>query len=907
MHVLYLAIIHPLELLIECFFIFFDKSFNDYGLAIVGISLVINLLALPLYRVAETLQRKERDVRMRLSGGIARIKDTFKGDEQYMILSTFYKQNHYHPAYALRSSVSLLIQVPFFIAAYNFLSNLAQLQGISFLFIPNLGTPDGMLSIGGISVNVLPIAMTLINIIAGAIYTKGFPVRDKIQLYAMALLFLVLLYTSPAGLVFYWTLNNMFSLVKNVLYRLKRPLPVLYGIAVVGITGLTIAIWIVHPTLSLSNRIIFVAGCLFVVLIPFLLKLGNNLYQQFLIEFANDDRIRNTLFLASGVLLFLLHGLVIPANLISSSTIEFAFSGTVTNPLAYIGHTATVFFGLWVVWPIFIYAMAQRPMKAMLSVLFMIISLSSLVNLFFFTGEYGIVSTLLQFENPTLREASHSMMVLPSVITLMLALILLFVLRYRKARWIESILIILALGLMASGLLQCATIQREYREYAQNLAVLDVGEAETGSIKPVFQLSKSAKNVVFIFLDRAMASFFPHIIADNPDMESQLAGFTYYPNTVSFGHNTLHGAPAMMGGYEYTPDAMNARTNEKLVDKHNESLLVLPRLFLESGYSITITDPPYSNYKWEADYTPYQPYPDMKVFHHQGKYSIRYKNEHRDVLDWNPSFESDTIRKRLPIFAILKTSFPLVRRTLYEEGRYFQKKAITLTADSFIDGYSQLYYLPSLTAYSEGPGTFLCIGNDATHKPLTLQTPEYEPRSQVTQCNTPLDGIEGLTNVDIAHYQVNVAALKRLGIWFDQMREEGVYDNTRIIIVSDHGSDLYSEGMKEFGSKMYEYNRYVPLMLFKDFGAEEDVIIDSTFMTNADAPLFAIKDLIENPINPATKKNLYEQENKKLVNAYYGPWDPRENSGAVFNYDYSRSFSVHDDIFVESNWAPIKH
>ena len=39
----------------------------------------------------------------------------------------------------------------------------------------------------------------------------------------MAGLFLVLLYDSPSGLVFYWTLNNLFSLVKNIFYKLKNP------------------------------------------------------------------------------------------------------------------------------------------------------------------------------------------------------------------------------------------------------------------------------------------------------------------------------------------------------------------------------------------------------------------------------------------------------------------------------------------------------------------------------------------------------------------------------------------------------------------------------------------------------------------------------------------------------------
>ena len=39
----------------------------------------------------------------------------------------------------------------------------------------------------------------------------------------MALFFLVFLYTSPSGLVFYWTLNNLFSLVKTIFYKLSTP------------------------------------------------------------------------------------------------------------------------------------------------------------------------------------------------------------------------------------------------------------------------------------------------------------------------------------------------------------------------------------------------------------------------------------------------------------------------------------------------------------------------------------------------------------------------------------------------------------------------------------------------------------------------------------------------------------
>ena len=129
---------------------------------------------------------------------------------------------------ALRSSISLIIQVPFFIAAYHFLSNLEIIQSIPFLFIHDLGEPDALFSIGSFKINVLPIAMTIINILSGAVYTKGFPIKEKIQLYAMALLFLFLLYDSPSGLVLYWTMNNVFSLVKNIFYKTNNPARTLY-------------------------------------------------------------------------------------------------------------------------------------------------------------------------------------------------------------------------------------------------------------------------------------------------------------------------------------------------------------------------------------------------------------------------------------------------------------------------------------------------------------------------------------------------------------------------------------------------------------------------------------------------------------------------------------------------------
>ena len=140
-----------------------------------------------------------------------------------MMLQTYYRQNNYNPLYSLRGIISLLLQIPFFIAAYQFLSTLQTLNGASFGIIKDMSVPDGLLKIGGLTVNLLPIIMTAINFISSYIYSKGYPLKTKLQLYITALFFLVFLYNSPSGLVFYWTLNNAFSLLKTIILKFKNP------------------------------------------------------------------------------------------------------------------------------------------------------------------------------------------------------------------------------------------------------------------------------------------------------------------------------------------------------------------------------------------------------------------------------------------------------------------------------------------------------------------------------------------------------------------------------------------------------------------------------------------------------------------------------------------------------------
>ena len=113
---LYNLIISPIELFIDWVFVFISNNFEKYGIfvSVFGVSLAMNFMALPIYNIADKIQEKERNISLKLAKQVKRIKETFKGDEQFMMLQAYYKEEHYHPLYVFRSSLSILIEIPFF-------------------------------------------------------------------------------------------------------------------------------------------------------------------------------------------------------------------------------------------------------------------------------------------------------------------------------------------------------------------------------------------------------------------------------------------------------------------------------------------------------------------------------------------------------------------------------------------------------------------------------------------------------------------------------------------------------------------------------------------------------------------------------------------------------------------------
>lgn len=871
MNFIYDLIFGPVEKVVDLVFCIFSALISPGGITLIGVSLVINFLTLPLYNIAESIQDKERQLQKRMEPRVKKIKAAFKGDEQFMIMSEYYRQNNYHPLYSLRNALSIVIQVPFFVGAYNYLSHCEALQNTSFLFIQNLGEPDGLLSfsLGSnlVSVNILPIIMTSINIISGIIYTKGFPVKDKLQVFGLALIFLVLLYNSPSGLVFYWILNNIFSLMKNIIAKIKVKK---------------------HPTETEKDE---------------------KALEDKLITEKSSQKGYLPLFIFSGLVLATTLGLVLPASLIYTSPIEFSYlgiSGANNNPTSYIFHAWFLFLGLFLFWPGMFAKMFGNKFKVLSYVEF-IMCICTITNVYIFSHDYGTFDNRFILDNEAaIAKTSFVNCFFPLlIIGGIIAIVVLLEKKWVKAR--KRVLKYLSLVMMAVTLGEVALTGYKMvyiRDEFERVTLLREKENLKNSQekdKTFFNLTKTGHNVIVLFVDRAITEYFDYALEEFPELKDSYKGFTHYQNCMSYGPFTYLATPAMLAGYDYTPEKLNQRSDVLLVDKHNESLMLMPKLFSDKDYDVVVSDTPWTNYSWVPDFTPFEQFPEIKTTQLQGKYVSEYKEK----INSKAGNFQDTLDKQcksqLPYFTMLQAMYPPLRELFYN----IYKSNITGTA--FTKNFSALYLLPDFTEFSNESNTYTFIGNDTPHEWFYLNAPYYteESAEKIQIINSSYEFVD---NRELKAYQVNMATYKAIGNFLDYLKENDCYDNTRIIIVSDHGRDL---SLQSFDESVVENGSWLNcLLLYKDFNSTSELTKSMDLMTNADTLYLATEGLDLSENNPFTNEKLTKQREDKniiqIATEKNQTWNASGHMGDTqFNLN-GPTYVIKDNIFREENWTVLE-
>ncbi|MBO4425563.1 MAG: YidC/Oxa1 family membrane protein insertase [Clostridiales bacterium] len=849
---LYSLIFGPLETVFEIIFSILNKNIRSAGVSVIFLSLAFSLLVLPLYRRADRIQEETRIKEEKLKPVIDHIKKVFKGDERFMMLQTYYRQNDYSPLSVVKSTVSLLLQIPFFLAAYRMLSNNMYLTGAAFGPIADLGKPDALLVIGAVTINLLPIIMTLVNVISSAIYTTKLPLKSKLQLYGMAAVFLILLYNSPSGMVLYWTCNNLFALVKNIVLKF---FPIKEKAEAK------------EKVYTSRHKVLFIMSCI-----------------------------------AAGFYT----GWFLPSSVMSLAPQEFVNICTMGDPNMYLVDSLCLGLGLFVLWPAVFSGIASDKGKRAMAYVMFILTCLLVVNSQLFSNGFGTMNNELVYDAAPVFLTKDILINLAVCVAAGAAAYLLV----RFARSVAAVVAVSAsIVFFVMGIVNIFKIEEGYK------TVKDQYSAEM----PEFTLSTEGQNVVIIMLDRAVGPMIPYILAEHPDLEERLDGFTYYSNTVSFGAWTNFAAPALYGGYEYTPDKLNARDDELLMDKHDEALKVLPAIFSENGFDSVMINPSYAGYTWYPSLGIFDDLEGVKAYNTLYKYS---------KIDFGKAYD-DEIKHNLFSYSLYKSAPVLLQSVFYDNGNYNETTLVDVSESSqiitgpstayghnkdFEAEYYALLGLESMTVIEDGSGNnFLFFSCKSTHNPALLSEPDYLPADYVD--NTAFDAanmarftVNGKTMLvldsnDYAHYQINTASLYALADWLDYLRDQGVYDNTKIIVVADHGSGL--GGFSDLFLSDFEVGLdaewFTPLFMVKDFGATGFTTSDE-FMTNADTPYLALKDVIDDPVNPYTGNPITNEDKYgDLLLFNSTEWEVENNNGTTYLPGYW--YSVHDDLWNKDNWT----
>ena len=240
----------------------FHQITGSYGIAIIFMSIIVSTLTIPLHNLSNYWQKQDLHIQEKIAAKIAEFKRAFSGREYFMMIQTLYRQNNYHPSMALKNSFGLLIQIPFFLAAYQLLYNMPSLNGESFLIFANLNEPDKLFSFNDIDINLLPFLMIFINLLNIYVSINFFNTKNHVQLYVLAGIFFILLFSAPVALLLYWTTNNLFSLGRNLIMLFNSKASSIYYI--------NFKLWLIRSMnqACLILLIYFVLSKLLVVFIP---------------------------------------------------------------------------------------------------------------------------------------------------------------------------------------------------------------------------------------------------------------------------------------------------------------------------------------------------------------------------------------------------------------------------------------------------------------------------------------------------------------------------------------------------------------------------------------------------------------------------------------------------------------
>ncbi len=196
---------HPLLQLLRLL----ESWVKNFGVAIFLLATVVRLALHPLNMAS----MKSMRAMTRLQPEMDRIREKYKNKPEQMNASVMalYKENKVNPA---GGCLPMVLQMPLFFALYQVLNSAIDLRQAPFVgWIHDLAAPDHLFSVAGFSIHILPIIMAITGFIQQKLTPT--PAQQATTMYLMNFFMLFIFYGLPSGLVFYWTVMNLYTALQQ--------------------------------------------------------------------------------------------------------------------------------------------------------------------------------------------------------------------------------------------------------------------------------------------------------------------------------------------------------------------------------------------------------------------------------------------------------------------------------------------------------------------------------------------------------------------------------------------------------------------------------------------------------------------------------------------------------------------
>ncbi|WP_042422137.1 membrane protein insertase YidC [Comamonas granuli] len=189
------------------------KLIGNWGWSIVALVLLLKVAFYWLNAKAYASMAKMKAINPRIMEMRERLKDNPQQMQQEMM--RIYREEKVNP---MGGCLPIMVQIPVFIALYWVLLSSVEMRGAPWIgWVHDLAAPDPFF--------ILPVLMTLSTLLQTALNPAPPDPMQAKMMWIMPLMFSVMFFFFPAGLVLYWLTNNLLSIAQQWIINTRMGVP----------------------------------------------------------------------------------------------------------------------------------------------------------------------------------------------------------------------------------------------------------------------------------------------------------------------------------------------------------------------------------------------------------------------------------------------------------------------------------------------------------------------------------------------------------------------------------------------------------------------------------------------------------------------------------------------------------